>query len=136
MKLSASESVAPVAWGFLEEVSVLCLLFAAQSERRTDPEVWLKRLAPEASASHRKAALEAAQTLFRAGCGMALVTWVLEDRAPRWSRQQRRHVLQVLTEWAVACGAPPLQLRVLVQLEQVEQRRRRRAGRYGDRPPR
>lgn len=67
---------------------------------------------------------------------MALVTWVLEDRAPRWSRQQRRHVLQVLTEWAVACGAPPLQLRVLVQLEQVEQRRRRRAGRYGDRPPR
>ncbi len=96
----------------------------------------MQALAPEVASSRRRAALEAVGTLFEAGLGMALVAWVLEVRALRWSRRQRRHVLQVLTDWAVACGAPREQLQLLFKLEQLDSWRAREVGRYGDRPPR
>ena len=136
MKSSVSRPFVPVDWEFPEEAAVLCLSFAAPTGQVSEHASWMAKLAPEASASRRRAALEAAQRLFEKGYGAALTTWVLEDRAPRWSWRRRQHVLQVLTDWAVACGAPPEQLRVLFHLEQLGQRRRREAGRYGDRPPR
>ena len=136
MKSSVFKRIVPVDWEFPEEVAVLCLSFAVQSGQAKECLSWMEKLVPEVPGYRRKVALAAAQRLFAKGYGAALTAWVLEDRVPRWPRRRRQHVLQVLTDWAVACGAPPEQLRVLLQLEQVAQRRRREAGRYGDRPPR
>lgn len=117
-------------------MAVLCLAFASQADQVDNLERWMQALTPEVASSRRRAAFEAVRTLFEAGLGMALVAWVLEVRAPRWSRRQRRHVLQVLTDWAVACGAPWEQLQILFRLEQLDGLRAREVGRYGDRPPR
>ncbi|ACY48765.1 hypothetical protein [Rhodothermus marinus] len=136
MKSSVFKQVVPVDWEFPEEAAVLCLSFAGPSGQGADHTGWLEQLTPDVSPPRRRMALEAVQRFFKKGYGAALTRWVLEDRAPRWSWRRRQHVLQVLTDWAVACGAPPEQLRVLFHLEQLGQRRRREAGRYGDRPPR
>ncbi len=136
MKASVSSLFVPVDWEFPEEAAVLCLSFTASAGQSANPVGWLERLVPDVSPRRRRMALEAVQRLFEQGYGATLTTWVLEDRAPRWSRRRHRHVLQVLTDWAVACGALPQQLRMLLRLEQLGQCRRREADRYGDRPPR
>lgn len=136
MKSAVLRLAIPTDWDFLEEVAVLCLTFAQQAGPWVDCEAWMVKLIPEAPAFRRKAALAAVQQLFDKGYAEVLRAWVLEDRVPRWSRGQRQQVLQTLTDWAAACGAPVEQLRILFSLEQMTLRRRREADRYGDRPPR
>ncbi|MDQ7039833.1 MAG: hypothetical protein Q9M35_02740 [Rhodothermus sp.] len=136
MRSSIFPQIVPVDWRFPEEMAALCLAFAIQADQADNLERWMQALTPEVASSRRRAALEAVRMFFEAGLGMALVAWVLEVRAPRWSRRRRRHVLQVLTDWAVACGAPREQLQILFKLEQLDSLRGREIGRYGDRPPR
>ncbi|GBD00809.1 hypothetical protein HRbin18_00525 [bacterium HR18] len=126
-------------WSPQEGLALLWAAFAAQA-RQEDPEgYWLARLCPEATAYELQRLMQTGRTEYATDNGPALVRWVVESHMPHWPRKYRRRALRVLTDWAVACGAPRSQVQLLLKLEQLQRSKatqRVRSVRRGDRPPR
>jgi hypothetical protein len=128
-----------VQWSIQEGLALLWAAFAAQAQQEDAEGYRLARLCPEATAYELQRLMHAGRAWYAAEGGLALVQRLIENHMPHWPRTYRRRTLQVLTDWAIACGAPRNQVQLLLKLEQLQAGKptqRACSARKGDRPPR